>query len=31
VAKLGLRNERRPVQLALFNRPRKPSAQGDLF
>jgi DNA repair photolyase len=31
VTKLGLRNERRPVQLALFNRPRKPSAQGDLF
>ncbi|MBI3350545.1 MAG: PA0069 family radical SAM protein [Burkholderiales bacterium] len=30
-AKLGLRTERRPVQLALFNRPRKPSAQGDLF
>lgn len=30
-AKLGLRSERRPVQLALFNRPRKPSAQGDLF
>ncbi len=29
--KLGLRTERRPVQLALFNRPRKPSAQGDLF
>jgi len=29
--KLGLRNERRPVQLALFTRPRKPSAQGDLF
>jgi DNA repair photolyase len=31
VAKLGLRNKRRPVQLALFQRPRKPSAQGDLF
>lgn len=31
VAKLGLRTERRPVQLALFQRPRKPSAQGDLF
>jgi DNA repair photolyase len=30
-AKLGLRTERRPVQLALFTRPRKPSAQGDLF
>lgn len=30
-AKLGLRTERRPVQLALFSRPRKPSAQGDLF
>ncbi len=29
--KLGLRTERRPVQLALFNRPRKPSAQVDLF
>jgi hypothetical protein len=31
VAKLGLRNKRRPVQLALFQRPRKLSAQGDLF
>jgi DNA repair photolyase len=31
VTKLGLRNERRPVQLALFKPPRKPSAQGDLF
>jgi DNA repair photolyase len=31
VTKLGLRNKRRPVQLALFNKPRKPSAQGDLF
>jgi len=31
VQKLGLRNERRPVQLALFQRLRKPSAQGDLF
>jgi DNA repair photolyase len=31
VAKLGLRNERRPVQLALFKRPRKPSAQEELF
>lgn len=31
VAKLGLRTERRPVQLALFKPPRKPSAQGDLF
>ncbi|HEY1132822.1 MAG TPA: PA0069 family radical SAM protein [Roseateles sp.] len=31
VAKLGLRSERRPVQLALFTPPRKPSAQGDLF
>lgn len=30
-AKLGLRTERRPVQLALFTPPRKPSAQGDLF
>ncbi len=29
--KLGLRTERRPVQLALFTPPRKPSAQGDLF
>ncbi|MFT7772498.1 PA0069 family radical SAM protein [Roseateles sp.] len=31
VAKLGLRSERRPVQLALFAPPRKPSPQGDLF
>jgi DNA repair photolyase len=31
VTKLGLRNKRRPVQLALFKPPRKPSAQGDLF
>jgi DNA repair photolyase len=31
VRKLGLRNKRRPVQLALFKPPRKPSAQGDLF
>ncbi|MDR7331525.1 PA0069 family radical SAM protein [Roseateles asaccharophilus] len=31
VRKLGLRNERRPVQLAVFQPPRKPSAQGDLF
>jgi DNA repair photolyase len=31
VVKLGLRTERRPVQLALFERPRKLSAQGDLF
>ncbi|MCE4553388.1 PA0069 family radical SAM protein [Pelomonas cellulosilytica] len=31
IAKLGLRNERRPVQLALFTPPRKPSAQGSLF
>lgn len=30
-AKLGLRTERRPVQLALFTRPTKPSAQGSLF
>lgn len=30
-AKLGLRTERRPVQLALFTRPAKPSAQGRLF
>ncbi|RTL37925.1 MAG: PA0069 family radical SAM protein [Burkholderiales bacterium] len=30
-ARLGLRTERRPVQLALFTPPRKPSAQGDLF
>lgn len=29
--RLGLRTERRPVQLALFTPPRKPSAQGDLF
>lgn len=31
VSKLGLRNERRPVELGLFKRPRKVSAQGDLF
>lgn len=31
VHKLGLRNKRRPVQLALFTPPRKPSAQGSLF
>lgn len=31
VKKLGLRNERRPLQLAAFKPPRKPSAQGDLF
>lgn len=31
VTKLGLRNKRRPVQLALFKPPRKLSAQGDLF
>ncbi len=31
VVKLGMRTERRPVQLALFKPPRKPSAQGDLF
>jgi len=31
VHKLGLRNKRRPVQLALFKPPRKPSAQGSLF
>jgi DNA repair photolyase len=31
VTKLGLRNERRPVQLALFTPPRKPSAQASLF
>lgn len=31
VTKLGLRNKRRPVQLALFTPPRKPSAQGSLF
>jgi len=31
VTKLGLGNKRRPVQLALFKPPRKPSAQGDLF
>lgn len=30
-ARLGLRTERRPVQLSLFTPPRKPSAQGDLF
>jgi DNA repair photolyase len=30
-ARLGLRSERRPVQLALFTPPRKPSAQGELF
>lgn len=30
-AKLGLRSERRPVQLALFTPPRKPSAQSELF
>ncbi len=30
-ARLGLRSERRPVQLALFERPCKPSAQGSLF
>ncbi len=29
--KLGLRMERRPVQLALFTPPRKASAQGQLF
>ncbi|HEY9109505.1 MAG TPA: PA0069 family radical SAM protein [Roseateles sp.] len=31
VTKLGLRNKRRPVQLALFKPPRKPSAQASLF
>ncbi|RZL38978.1 MAG: PA0069 family radical SAM protein [Rubrivivax sp.] len=31
VTKLGLRNKRRAVQLALFKPPRKPSAQSDLF
>ncbi|MGM9481149.1 PA0069 family radical SAM protein [Roseateles sp. NT4] len=31
VVKLGLRTERRPVQLALFKPPRKLSAQGSLF
>jgi DNA repair photolyase len=31
VSKLGLRNERRPLQLAVFRRPGKPSAQGSLF
>ena len=30
-AKLGLRSERRPVQLALFTPPRRPSAQSELF
>lgn len=30
-AKLGLRTERRPVQLAFFKPPHKPSAQGNLF
>jgi DNA repair photolyase len=30
-ASLGLRSERRPVQLALFQRPARPSAQGSLF
>lgn len=30
-AKLGLRTERRPVQLAHFQRPAKASAQGQLF
>lgn len=30
-SRLGLGTERRPVQLALFAPPRKPSAQGDLF
>ncbi|MFT7722017.1 MAG: PA0069 family radical SAM protein [Roseateles sp.] len=30
-ARLGLRNERRPVQLAAFRRPQLPSAQGRLF
>ncbi|MDG0835129.1 PA0069 family radical SAM protein [Pelomonas saccharophila] len=29
--KHGLRTERRPVELALFQRPSKPSAQGSLF
>ncbi len=31
VAKLGLRSQRRPVELSLFRRPAKPSAQGSLF
>jgi DNA repair photolyase len=31
VAKLGLQDKRRPVPLALFQRPRKPSAQASLF
>ncbi|MFG6433287.1 PA0069 family radical SAM protein [Roseateles sp. LYH14W] len=31
VMKLGLRNERRPVQLAVFRKPQKTSTQGSLF
>lgn len=31
VRKHGLRTERRPVELSLFKRPVKPSAQGSLF
>ena len=31
MTKLGLRNERRPVQLALFRRPAKATDQGELF
>ena len=31
VTKLGLRSKRRPVDLSLFTRPARPSAQGSLF
>ena len=31
ISKLGLRNKRRPVELSLFRRPMKASAQGRLF